>query len=77
VQKARYLTFNPHILQIVFLNSREDFFNVNLEGFTVPASDQGASDRGLIVAFMVARENREEIENMLLLFGHRLVLRVS
>lgn len=47
-----------------------------MEGFVVPASDQGTSGRGLIVAFMVARENRDEIEKMLLLLGHRLVLRV-
>jgi hypothetical protein len=75
--KAKHQFFRRHILQIVFLNSREDFFNVDLEGFTVPTSDQGASDRGLIVTFMVARENREDIEQMLRLLGHRLVLRVS
>lgn len=64
-------------MQVTYLNSREDFFNVDMEGFVVPTSDQGPSDRGLIVAFMVARENRDDIEKMLLLLGHRLVLRVS
>jgi hypothetical protein len=63
--------------QVFFLASREDFFNVALEGFVVPTSDQGVSDRGLIVTFMVSREHRDEVENMLLLLGHRLVLRVS
>lgn len=65
------------LLKVVFLNSREDFFNVYREGFSVPAYDLGDSDRGLIVDFMVAREHREEIEKMMLLLGHRLVLRVS
>ncbi len=76
-EKLTNLYSNRHTSQIVFLSSREDFFNVDLEGFVVPTSDQGASDRGLIVAFMVARENREDVEKMLLLLGHRLVLRVS
>jgi hypothetical protein len=65
------------LLKVVFLNSREDFFNVNTEGFSVPTYDQGDSDRGLIVDFMVAREHIEEVEKMMLLLGHRLVLRVS
>jgi hypothetical protein len=65
------------LLKVVFLNSREDFFNVYREGFSVPTYDLGDSDRGLIVDFMVAREHREEIEKMMLLLGHRLVLRVS
>lgn len=64
-------------MQVVVLSAREDFFNDDLEGFKVPTSDQGASDRGLIVAFMVAREHREQIEINLRLQGHRLVLRVS
>ena len=65
------------LLKVVFLNSREDFFNAPLEDFTVPTSDQGASDRGLIVAFMVAREHRQTIHENLKLLGHRLILKVS
>ena len=65
------------LLKVVFLNSREDFFNVNTEGFSVPTYDQGDSDRGLIVDFMVSSEHIEEVEKMMLLLGHRLVLRVS
>ena len=64
-------------MQVVVLSAREDFFNDDLQGFKVPTSDQGDSDRGLIVAFMVARESREKIETNLRLKGHRLVLRVS
>jgi len=63
-------------LQIAVLETRIDFFNVAVEEFSVPASDQGASDRGLIVSFMVAREYREAIKSKLLLGGFRLVLRV-
>ena len=58
------------------LETRIDFFNVQLEDFSVPTSDQGTSDRGLVVAFMIAREYREYVDKKLMLWGYRLVLRV-
>ena len=64
-------------MQVVFLNAHVDFLNVEMEGFKVPNSDKGNSDRGLIVAFVIAREHREEVEKKLRLFGYRLVVRVS
>ncbi len=75
--RHRNLTAYESFVQVVLLNAREDFFNVNIEDFKVPTEDQGASDRGLIVTFMVAREVREMVYENLRLLGHRLVLRVS